>query len=192
VNYRTSREILRCCQGIVSGTSFDDMDEGSDSLEGYRSEFSGPAPLSLRAYHSHVEELAGLAWTIKEWQADGIAPQDMCVVARTSQQREDAAKALHAAGFDTLVPGPAASPQDEDPGVRVMTMHRAKGLEFQAIAVVGADDGTIPPGWVIPTTTLTPATFCSKNAACCTWRARAPATGSPSAGPGNPVGSSRS
>jgi superfamily I DNA/RNA helicase len=149
VNYRTSREILRCCLGIVSGASFDDLDEGSDTLEGYRSEFSGPAP-SLRGYHSHAEELAGLAWTVKEWQADGIAPQDMCVVARTSQQREDAAKALRAAGFDTLALGPATSPQDEDPGVRVMTMHRAKGLEFQAIAVIGADDQTIPPAWLLP------------------------------------------
>jgi superfamily I DNA/RNA helicase len=149
VNYRTSREILRCCLGIVSGTSFDDLDEGTDTLQGYRSEFSGPAP-TLRGYPSHAEELASLVWTVKEWQAEGIAPRDMCVVARTNPQREDAARALHSAGFTTLALGPTTSPQDEDPGLRVMTMHRAKGLEFQAIAVVGADDRTIPPGWLIP------------------------------------------
>jgi DNA helicase-2/ATP-dependent DNA helicase PcrA len=31
-----------------------------------------------------------------------------------------------------------------DPGVRVMTIHRAKGLEFRAVAVVGVREGTIP------------------------------------------------
>jgi DNA helicase-2/ATP-dependent DNA helicase PcrA len=31
-----------------------------------------------------------------------------------------------------------------DPGVRVMTIHRAKGLEFRAVAVIGARNGTLP------------------------------------------------
>lgn len=31
-----------------------------------------------------------------------------------------------------------------DPGVRVMTIHKAKGLEFRAVALVGAREGTIP------------------------------------------------
>jgi superfamily I DNA/RNA helicase len=31
-----------------------------------------------------------------------------------------------------------------DPGVRVMTIHRAKGLEFRAVAVIGVREGSIP------------------------------------------------
>lgn len=31
-----------------------------------------------------------------------------------------------------------------DPGVRVMTIHRVKGLEFRAVAVVGVRDGAVP------------------------------------------------
>ncbi len=31
-----------------------------------------------------------------------------------------------------------------DPGVRVMTIHRVKGLEFRAVAVVGVREGTVP------------------------------------------------
>jgi DNA helicase-2/ATP-dependent DNA helicase PcrA len=31
-----------------------------------------------------------------------------------------------------------------DPGVRVTTIHRAKGLEFRAVVVIGAREGTIP------------------------------------------------
>jgi hypothetical protein len=45
VSYRTSREILRYSLGIVSGVSFDDLDDDTDTLQGYRSEFTGPRPL---------------------------------------------------------------------------------------------------------------------------------------------------
>lgn len=31
-----------------------------------------------------------------------------------------------------------------DPGIRVMTVHRVKGLEFKAVAVVGVREGTLP------------------------------------------------
>jgi superfamily I DNA/RNA helicase len=32
----------------------------------------------------------------------------------------------------------------------LMTMHRAKGLEFRAISVIGANSQNIPPRWLIP------------------------------------------
>ena len=31
-----------------------------------------------------------------------------------------------------------------DPGVRILTIHRVKGLEFKAVAIVGAYDGALP------------------------------------------------
>lgn len=38
----------------------------------------------------------------------------------------------------------AGRPSLERPGVRVLTIHAAKGLEFRAVAVVGWDDGSLP------------------------------------------------
>ena len=46
--------------------------------------------------------------------------------------------------------GPSTSPAEDNPGIRLMTMHRAKGLEFRAISVIGADSQNIPPRWLIP------------------------------------------
>jgi superfamily I DNA/RNA helicase len=46
--------------------------------------------------------------------------------------------------------GPSTTPEDDSPGVRLMTMQGAKGLEFRAICVIGADSQNIPPGWLIP------------------------------------------
>lgn len=38
----------------------------------------------------------------------------------------------------------AGRPQLDRPGVRVLTIHAAKGLEFKAVAIVGWDQGSIP------------------------------------------------
>jgi mRNA-degrading endonuclease RelE of RelBE toxin-antitoxin system len=148
VNYRTSREILRCCLGIVTGATFDDLDGETETLVGYRSEFTGPEPV-LRGYATVAEELAALALTVDGWQQDGIASEDICVVARTGSGRDQAAAILRKAGHQVVVVDSDAAPDDE-PGVRVMTMHRAKGLEFRAIAVVGTNDDTIPYAQAIP------------------------------------------
>src|SRR5258708_36905351 len=32
----------------------------------------------------------------------------------------------------------------DEPGIRVLTVHTAKGLEFKAVALVGMNDGTFP------------------------------------------------
>jgi superfamily I DNA/RNA helicase len=148
VNYRTSREILQCCLGIVSGGSFDDLNGDTETLAGYRSEFTGPAP-ALHGYAGASDELTALAVTVRGWQEDGIAPEDICVVARTASGRDHAASILRHAGIAVAVIASDDGPGDE-PGVRAMTMHRAKGLEFRAIAVTGANDDTIPYAGAIP------------------------------------------
>ena len=38
----------------------------------------------------------------------------------------------------------AQQTRPSDPGVRVLTIHRVKGLEFKAVCVVRADDGALP------------------------------------------------
>jgi superfamily I DNA/RNA helicase len=148
INYRTSREILRCCLGIVSGATFDDLDGNADTLDGYRSEFTGPSPV-LHGYASVAEELAALTMTVRDWQQEGIAQEDICVVARTGQGRDQAAAILGNAGLSSVVVD-ADAPADDQHGVRVMTMHRAKGLEFRAITLVGANDDTIPYANALP------------------------------------------
>ena len=44
LNYRTTHEILRWSLGILRGQAFDDLDDGSVTLAGYRSTMHGPAP----------------------------------------------------------------------------------------------------------------------------------------------------
>lgn len=37
-----------------------------------------------------------------------------------------------------------STPKPEAPGIRVLTVHAAKGLEFSAVNVVGLNDGAFP------------------------------------------------
>jgi hypothetical protein len=52
--------------------------------------------------------------------------------------------ALGAAGIETVIL--QSGPDDRSiPGVRITTMHRAKGLEFFAVAIPFLSDGSFPP-----------------------------------------------
>ncbi|QEC47295.1 AAA family ATPase [Baekduia soli] len=46
VNYRTTHEILRWSLELLAGQAFDDLDDGEDSLDGYRSVTRGAGPWS--------------------------------------------------------------------------------------------------------------------------------------------------
>jgi len=63
---------------------------------------------------------------------------------------EQAAAALKAAG----IPVTSLTAKSAKDAARVGTMHRMKGLEFQAVAVIGVADGVVPaPAAVIPAET---------------------------------------
>lgn len=47
-------------------------------------------------------------------------------------------------GWHGLVLELVSTPRPEAPGVRVLTVHAAKGLEFKAVAIVGLNDGSFP------------------------------------------------
>lgn len=149
INYRTSQEILRCSLAMLGGERFDNLNGEEDTLAGYRSEFHGPTP-TMSGFNDRAAELAAMVETLQAWLSDGIEVRDICVVARTSQLRSQVMDALAGANIDHLQLEQTTSPQDERDGVRVATMHRVKGLEFRAMAVVGLDDGTVPQAWLLP------------------------------------------
>lgn len=141
LNYRTTHEVLRWSLGVLRGAAIDDLDGGSDTLLGYRSELHGPAPLLVSA-----EDTAGeseqLVKLVTGWIEEGIPAQRIGVCARTSRVVKIAGDALRAAGVATSAidtDGPASAN-----GVRTGTMHRFKGLEFQAVAIFGCSARHLP------------------------------------------------
>ncbi len=146
LNYRTTHEILRWSLGLLTGETFDDLDEGVDTLVGYRSQLHGPAPTAI-GYPSRSQELDGLVVSVREWIASGVEPEEIGVAARTHEVCGVVVDALTDAGLQSREL--RGDEEEERGGVQVGTMHRMKGLEFRCIAIVDAGQDHIPLTWVV-------------------------------------------
>ena len=143
VNYRTSREILKWCLEIAD-TDADDLDTSSDTLAGARSVFGGPDPESL-GFASKAEEDKGLVAKIEQWIADGYSPSDIAVFVYERNDVREITDSLSAAGVEAEVVNESTKEERLGDVVRVMTMHRAKGLEYRAVAMARLGSKSFPP-----------------------------------------------
>ncbi|MGP3935330.1 UvrD-helicase domain-containing protein [Nonomuraea sp. KM88] len=142
LNYRTTRQILADALRLSGDELPDDLDEGSATLKGYRSVLRGGKP-HIKGYSSMASELAALSERVRSWHDRGISLEEIAVFARTSAMASAAAEALNASGITATLVKSGQKPASAA-GVQTMTMHRAKGLEFRAVAIVGADAAHVP------------------------------------------------
>ncbi|MEX1361538.1 MAG: ATP-dependent helicase [Nannocystaceae bacterium] len=140
INYRTTEQIRRAADRVL-GAVEDDMDDGQEARDRTRSLLRGPAP-SLRGWPSSGEEQAGAVETIQRWRAEGLQPEAIAVFARTKRVLEELEKGLRGAGVAAHRLSDEQRPAKGS--VRLGTMHRAKGLEFKAVLLVGCDAGQLP------------------------------------------------
>lgn len=140
INYRTSAEILQWSMGVLGDIAVADLDDGLDSLTGYRSALHGQPP-ELGPAASPAHEAEELALALMQWHDEGVAWGDIAVVARTRRIVQRVAQELQAHGIHTAELGQAAAPDD---AVRVGTMHGMKGLEFRCVAIAGAGRDALP------------------------------------------------
>jgi hypothetical protein len=98
------------------------------------------APPQFRMAGTRAEEFGWLAEQIRSWLADGIEPQAIGLTARSGDLVREAREALKADGIATTPLGGRGDGQ----AVRAGTMHAMKGLEFQAVAVIGVEQGLVP------------------------------------------------
>lgn len=146
VNYRTSREILKWCLDIADADA-DDLDTSSDTLAGARSVFGGPDPYFL-GFASKAEEDKGLVAEIEKWIAEGLSQPDIAVFVYEKNDVREIEAALAAAGVPAQVVNEGTKDERLGQGIRVMTMHRAKGLEYRAVAMARLGSKSFPPHYL--------------------------------------------
>ncbi|WBB62558.1 UvrD-helicase domain-containing protein [Streptomyces sp. WMMC500] len=161
LSYRTTREILSRAIEVVNPKggqiTFDDLDDGTDNLDGYRSVLRGPAPELVRCV-SWDEELARLAVALRSWRAelatggtDGKVrdPRGNIAVCVADRDAVNQVMLYLAAEGELTVAELTKDGVKGDGDIHVGTMHRFKGLEYQRLAIVGARDGVIPRASVV-------------------------------------------
>lgn len=148
LNYRTTHEIRAWAVAVLKGISVDDLDEGKDSLDGYVSLARGMPP-QLNGYGTDSEELAALAQWIDELPSDKIADNEIGILCHTNKQLQLVEDCFSTRGISTLKLSTDKADERGKPGVRLCTMHRAKGLEFKAVAIPFMSNNQFPPKWLL-------------------------------------------
>jgi superfamily I DNA/RNA helicase len=138
INYRTTDEIRRFAVALLEGQDIDDLDAGTDSRHGYRSLTHGAAP-EVRAVSTFEDEVEAIA----TWIADRDL-SSTCLVARTNKLVERYGEALEDRGFATLKVRANTADDPDRPGLRIATMHRVKGLEYDRMILAGMSDEAMP------------------------------------------------
>ena len=144
-NYRTTRQNLDLAFGILDPGAYEDM-EGRAEEHRYVSPRSGPEPLLIHASDRDQEiKKAGalLDWWLKEDRdaSEEGAPETIAVLVRDRYQRDAVVTGLAQQGIEVR-------PVDREAVGRgrpvVMTMHRAKGLEFRKVLLFDVSEDSIP------------------------------------------------
>ena len=143
INYRTTEEIRKYAFAFLKDISFDNLDGEYDGVERCQSLTHGSYP-QIENFKSAAEEYAFLADEAKRLSASGIALKDICLVARTHSLLDDYVRAFRDAGIRVYEIKRSKLDDRSFEGIRVATMHRVKGLEFQYMFIAGANNRVIP------------------------------------------------
>ena len=132
LNYRTTEEIRRLAVATLEGCEVDDLDDGSDEIKRYKSLSHGPAPKTVDFQHLD-DAFASLTPLLKESLAEG---RSVCVIVPTNHDASAVQSSLKAGKITTTLLGPDERDQPDSKSVRIATMHRAKGLEFDEVVLL--------------------------------------------------------
>lgn len=142
INYRTTDETKNWAMRLLLEDQADDLDGGSDDQKGYKSLMHGNAPL-VKHFAEFKDEIAFIKEYLQKLPASENQLANVCLVARTEALRDQYAQAI-GNDFKTILIH-RTEPEDRSrPGLRLATMHRVKGLEFDYMLIVGVNKGVLP------------------------------------------------
>ena len=141
INYRTTDEIRKYAVRLLEDWPVDDLDGNEDRTDEYKSLIHGDPP-KLCACDSFADEVDTIVDFI-----DDLDDRDLtrcCLVVRTRKLRDQYADALQRRDIPTYKISRREYDERRKPGLRLATMHRVKGLEFDRVIAAAVNDGTVP------------------------------------------------
>ena len=146
VNYRTTEQIRRFADTLLPAA----LDEDGDSKPEPRASISllkGPPP-EVSGYANVNEEITSVAQRLRELTSGGFSPRDIAIFCRSETRlKERAEPALQQCSLAGHYLSDDAPPTDAH--VSLGSMHRAKGLEFKVVIVMGCDEDMLPRASVL-------------------------------------------
>jgi superfamily I DNA/RNA helicase len=141
VNYRTTEELKNWATQLLKGGSFDDLDAGADDTNGVRSLMHGTPPV-VKSCSSEIAAAEEVCAHVKSLLAvEQAEPEAICLVAHTHRELDQYERHLKVvcAAIHQIETGKADD--GSRPGLRLATIHRVKGLEFDHVILAGQLEG---------------------------------------------------
>lgn len=143
INYRTTEEIRKYAFALLKDLSFDNLDDEIEKQDVCQSLTHGDIP-TIKHFRDGREEFDYLYEEINSLIENGVDIKNICVVARTHKYISQYNSMFTSEGMRVYeIRGSKIDDRNYE-GIRLATMHRVKGLEFQYIFVVGCNDRVIP------------------------------------------------
>ena len=142
LNYRTTEQTRRWASSVLEQRSIDDLDGGADDNKGIRSVTHGPEP-RIKHFKNRDSQATWLVGYLADLMDRDKPLRSVCIVSRMRNERD----ALRDELSDAEVPVEVLEADAPDPssdGVRLATMHRVKGLEFDRIVIASANEDFLP------------------------------------------------
>ena len=143
INYRTTDETRKWAIGLLKGVNVDDLDGGTDDQKGYKALLHGIMP-DVRHFNNFQEEVSFIAEYIRKIKNETGSTKEVCLVARTNNLLKQYESAISAKGFEIYLVRRSEAEDRTSPGLRLATMHRVKGLEFDRVIIAGVNEGVVP------------------------------------------------
>ncbi len=142
INYRTPETVRHWAVGFLEGMPYDDLNGGQDTVKGYTSLIQGEKPPSVQHFETQHEEQAGIIEYARKL-ADSEQLGNICLVAPRNHILDRYEGAFTASGLEVRRLGKV----NDDltlPGIRLATMHRVKGLEYDHMIVASINKSYLP------------------------------------------------
>ncbi len=143
INYRTTEENRGWATSLLKGIPVDDLDGGADDQKGYKSLLHGENPVVLH-FGTSREETDYIVSVLRKCEANDQDLTSICIVARTNSLLEQYRADLESADIETHIIHRNEAEKRSVPGVRLATMHRIKGLEFETVIIAAVNEGIVP------------------------------------------------
>ncbi|MBF6071619.1 3'-5' exonuclease [Nocardia farcinica] len=141
LNYRTTAQNLQFAVGILEGADYQDLEAEAETTAGYTSARLGPKPRLIECA-SAAQQYEAVASTVQQWLDRGdVQPGSVAVLTRGLHDRDDFVDELRRRGIPAA---PLDKEHATDDSVQVLTMHRAKGMEFRCVVLAGVDSDHVP------------------------------------------------
>ena len=137
INYRTTDEIRKWAVALLEGRVIDDLDGGDDDNTMYKSLTHGQQPV-IQNFDTAEEQAEFIKSIITQ---KDVSDSYTCVVARTNKEVQTIHSQLESLGVKSSIIKPNQPDAEVNGTLKLATVHRVKGLEFDQLILASANDG---------------------------------------------------